>query len=511
MTDTYEADLAAITSSGPHPITDERRAFNRSVRDGIKDILPINDIHKKSDCDLIYRFLIAHRWNVVAAMDGLRAYVDWREQNRMNEVIWEKFPPEVEAMLPKWSGVDIFGHPVTYDRIDPKLVGVLLQTTDRATMLRAHFSTMEMGRRLCKAMNTDRISVFMDLSLLGASVFTNPAAIGFLKEASHLDQTYYPENMRTMVLCNAGWTFNLLWRVIKPLLDERVQKKVQVFATVTPVDLAKWIPLDQVPKKYGGEADNEPNPPHSCIAEVATLPVGSPLGSAATGTAERGAAAPGCEQEDDFHSVASTAPEDHEELDEVPPAAETAAPPRPQRSSKEIEMLIRKEATAGGPRVFIGEIEGTAFAQTHGHLVVDPRPPFGTLATVVPESGHPMHPHLFVTDGDGIRFIVKKHQFHKALDVFKPAPGTTLKAGDGFKFSASCPDRTHMFDVRLPDGVTDKRDWALFSHTRVADAPLCERQGMFVVFRKELTLLPQATLFALFVAINDLWPFNNTD
>ncbi len=62
------------------------------------DILPIDDIHKVSDCDLIYRFLIAHRWDVAKAADGLRAYAERRAKNRMNDVLWEEFAPEVKQM-----------------------------------------------------------------------------------------------------------------------------------------------------------------------------------------------------------------------------------------------------------------------------------------------------------------------------------------------------------------------------------------------------------------------------
>ena len=103
-TDPYEEELKRFEHSGPHEIDDERREKNREVRALLKDIMPIDDIHKISDCDLVFKFLIARRWDSEAAAKGLREYATWRAGNKMNEVLWEEMPGlRVPRLRPLWQ------------------------------------------------------------------------------------------------------------------------------------------------------------------------------------------------------------------------------------------------------------------------------------------------------------------------------------------------------------------------------------------------------------------------
>jgi hypothetical protein len=254
----YEAELRRITTSGLHEIDDEQRLLNRAVYADIADILPFDDVHKVSDCDLIYRFLIAKRWDTPEAAAALRAYNDWREEMGLNGILWEPVNDAVAAIMPCFRGTDNFGHPIFYDRPDPAKMGVMLVTYPREDILRAHFVMMEQGRRLCKIMGTDRVSCVLDMAMLNMALVTNPTAVGFLKEMSHLDQTYFPEHIRSLLITNHGWTFSIMYKVIRPLLDERVQKKIKFISSGAQRadDMAVWVDLARVPAAYGGEAED---------------------------------------------------------------------------------------------------------------------------------------------------------------------------------------------------------------------------------------------------------------
>ena len=201
--DEYHLDLELQTFSGPHEITDERRALNlktfdllrchHNPNDGRSTVLPFADIHKKSDCDLIYRFLIAKKWNVGDTIKGLLEYDVWRREHRLNEILWEKFPTDIVTVISKqYKAFDRLGHPVFFDKINPALLPNLLAKYSQEQLLRVHFRMMEEGRRLCKEYRSDRVTCLLDMSLLSLSLVANKAGIAYLREMARIDQLMYP-------------------------------------------------------------------------------------------------------------------------------------------------------------------------------------------------------------------------------------------------------------------------------------------------------------------------------
>ncbi|KAG5482865.1 hypothetical protein LSCM1_06897 [Leishmania martiniquensis] len=79
---------------------------NLTIRDPrqLKQILPIPDIHKISDCDLIYRFLIARRMDVSLATSDILHYIGFREKYNLNAILWDR---EVEAVFNGLDGEEL--------------------------------------------------------------------------------------------------------------------------------------------------------------------------------------------------------------------------------------------------------------------------------------------------------------------------------------------------------------------------------------------------------------------
>jgi hypothetical protein len=266
--------------SGPHEIGPEQQALNRQVFEMLKptEIMPFDDIHKLNDCDLIYRFLIAQRWDVDKTASELIEYTKWRKENNMNQILWETQPDDIVAVLPFYQGLDNDGNPIFYDRPSPALIGELLTRHTREEIIRGHFVMMEQGRRLQRAMGKDRVTCLFDMTMLNMSIVTNPSAVGLLKECSKLDQKYYPENMRTMMITNSGWTFGTLITCIKPMLDVRVQKKIQKLGSGANLqkDMAQYADPAQVPEDFGGAAPRNPSADAVKVLNVAELPPCTP-------------------------------------------------------------------------------------------------------------------------------------------------------------------------------------------------------------------------------------------
>ena len=282
----YEIDVEKQTRSGPHEITPEQRLANREVATALEaaGVMPIPDIHKLNDCDLIYRFLIAKKWDTKASADAIRAYAAWRKEQRIDSILWEEFPEDTKALSCVYMGFDREGHPVYFDKPDPKVLGKILVEHPKELLMRVHLQSMELGRRLQKLYDVDRVTCIIDFSMMSMSMVANPSAMRFMKELAHEDQTMYPENMRFMLICNGGWTFSSAYKVIKPVLDPRVQVKINFMGGKDALysDLDKFVEKANLPADLKGTLPSEPL---LSVEEVrrtdavgsAPLPLASPL------------------------------------------------------------------------------------------------------------------------------------------------------------------------------------------------------------------------------------------
>ncbi|GET87248.1 hypothetical protein, unknown function [Leishmania tarentolae] len=79
---------------------------NLTIRDPrqLKQVLPIPDIHKVSDCDLIYRFLIARRMDVNLATNDILHYIGFREKYNLDAILWDR---EVETLFNGLDGEEL--------------------------------------------------------------------------------------------------------------------------------------------------------------------------------------------------------------------------------------------------------------------------------------------------------------------------------------------------------------------------------------------------------------------
>ena len=545
----YDIDLEAITHSGPHEIDEEKKALNREVLGQCSDIFPIDDIHKINDADLIFRFLIAHRWKVEPAAKAMREYAEFRKENDLNNVLWEPMPEEALALKPKFQGFDRYGHPVFYDRPDPKMIAVLLQKLPRELLLKAHFAMMEQGRRWQKIHKTDRVSCVVDLSLLTMGAVTNTKAVGFLKEMAKTDQHYYPENMRTMCLCNGGWTFNGLWKIIRPLLDVRVQKKIQF--TNTPDQIDAWIPCDHIPVTHlGGRCAEDTgvlledftktapgSPPtilgHEPVPEVEVKRVSSAKKTAAPNPWSDDEPIPNQDDEDDgqlsFHSLPSSDDEDGSTVNgshvgspyasrsEYNAPTPTSPPPQipvlPRNISdtlpntpNTIDFIVRTIGVSG-PRRVEAYLDDRFLSYTTGNSILCGLSD-ALQAELLVEAGHPIHTYIVVVDDQRMpKYILKKRKLHREIQIFQPQVGATMVKKQKMQVVVDGP-RVHLLTCRMRQGSCDQRDWQITMHKDKNAVIQALKVGDSVRFQHSMSAINPSILFALSCAITELWFFS---
>lgn len=257
----YEEDFAAQKSSGPVVFTEEQRRKNKELFGRLTDLLPFEDAYKANDCDLIYRFLIGKHWNVGLAEKGLRDYIALRKKDRLDGLIGEQLHPTIGSVLcPSYRngtpcpiyGLDRDGLPVLWLSPDAaKLIAAMKQFTDE-DLLRGQMRAIELGRFVCRARGVDRCTYVIDLGGITMSS-VNKATLGFLKGVMNMLQVAYPEIMRRLLIFNTGWAVSAAWKVLRPLVDVRVQDKIR-FESGAPslAALETYMTADQVHPAFGG-------------------------------------------------------------------------------------------------------------------------------------------------------------------------------------------------------------------------------------------------------------------
>lgn len=73
------------------------------------------------------------------------------------------------------------------------------------------------------------------------------------KISSEIATNYYPEVGYKVIIINAPFVFNMLWKVAKTFLNEKTVKRVSVYGSDYKKDLLKIISEDQLPTFLGGK------------------------------------------------------------------------------------------------------------------------------------------------------------------------------------------------------------------------------------------------------------------
>ncbi|CCW69277.1 unnamed protein product [Phytomonas sp. Hart1] len=254
----YKRDFARLSESGQIVFTEKQKLKNLELRDAVRDLLPIDDDHKISDCDLIYRFLIGQKWDCKTAQARLRAYVQFRKEERINGILNECPPPILTSMLSVIYGVDVNGYPVVWIAPDHAILMSVLNSFQKKVLLRAQIQVMERGRFLAKALGVDRCLYVINFKKITLSS-VNSTILGFLKSMNIILQALYPEIMSKILVYNSGWVVANAWRVLKPLVDARVQEKVIFFNLPPSVKtLRDFVEPDQVLPEFGGTGKTDP-------------------------------------------------------------------------------------------------------------------------------------------------------------------------------------------------------------------------------------------------------------
>lgn len=227
------------------------RSLMEEVDEALKNTF--KNIHQGYPTETLERFLKARDWNVAKAHKMLVDCLQWRMQNQIDNILSKPIIPidlyraVRDSQLVGLSGYSKEGHPVI-------AVGVGLSTFDKASVhyyVQSHIQMNEYRDRVVLPSATKKygrhISTclkVLDMTGLKLSALNQ---VKLLSAISTIDDLNYPEKTETYYIVNAPYVFAACWKVVKPLLQERTRKKVQVLQGCGRDELLKIMDYESLP------------------------------------------------------------------------------------------------------------------------------------------------------------------------------------------------------------------------------------------------------------------------
>ncbi|XP_002984078.2 phosphatidylinositol/phosphatidylcholine transfer protein SFH1 [Selaginella moellendorffii] len=249
----------ARTGGGPQDLTlSQEEALNR-----FRSLLVEHNLVRKrdTDCDLL-RFLRARSFDVAKAKAMYEAMLDWRMQVGA-DTIRETFDfPErnlVKNLYPHFHHkTDKLGRPLYIEKLGQLQVDELMKITTMDRMMMEHIQEWEILIEwkfpACSRKAGKTISQSLAiLDLKGVTMkHMSKQVRHFIQNISKVDQDYYPEFLGKMFIVNAPMAFKAIWTVIKPWLDKRTQKKIEVHGSNFAPKLLELVDKQNLPEFLGG-------------------------------------------------------------------------------------------------------------------------------------------------------------------------------------------------------------------------------------------------------------------
>lgn len=228
---------AALEKYGSKRFVD---TFWRFVANDIPDVMAL-------------KFLRARKWEVNAGVAMLAACMKWRIESDVEDIVRkgeegmkdaDGFIRQMEIGKSYTHGTDKQGRPVCY------ILVRIHRLFDQSAKALEDFVLYQMESVRCLfTYPIDKITMIFDMTGFGLANMDWRCILFIVKCL----EAYYPESLNSVLVHNAPWLFQGIWRILAPMLDPVVRAKVQF--TKNTEDLQVHIHKDHLIKQLGGVSE----------------------------------------------------------------------------------------------------------------------------------------------------------------------------------------------------------------------------------------------------------------
>jgi len=216
------------------------------------------------DDPALLRFLRARKFDVAKAKEMLLDAEQWRIDFKVDDLVQNfefKEKAEVNKYYPQfYHKTDRDGRPIYIEQLGKLDIPALYSCTtpERQLQRLVHEYERSLLHRLpaCSRDSGHPVETYCTILDLGnISISSFYRVKDYVMQASSVGQNRYPETMGKFFIINVPWTFSAVWSIIKPWLDEVTVKKINILSGAYRDELLKQIPIENLPKQFGGECD----------------------------------------------------------------------------------------------------------------------------------------------------------------------------------------------------------------------------------------------------------------
>lgn len=294
--DNYDFPTTSVVTREGHPgyLTAGQQAQVHQLR----LMLEAEGLKQRLDTLTLLRFLRARKWDVNAAKKMFVESEEWRN----NLTVWdpatgayrpmslapedpEKNPPteplKLDELVRTWDKDGSFkrelskyykqfyhktdkdGRPCYFEKLGGVDFATLRQkkyTNDRMLLNLAVEYEKMVDPRLpaCSRQAGHLLETSCSvLDVQGVSITGQQTIINYIRQASAMSNSNYPERLGKMYVINAGWAVTMVWKLVKVFLDPVTASKIDVIGSSYKSTLLQHITAENLPAMYGGQCQCE--------------------------------------------------------------------------------------------------------------------------------------------------------------------------------------------------------------------------------------------------------------
>lgn len=203
------------------------------------------------------RFLAHQSWNIDAALEQYTAYIKWRKDNKVDDILSTKVQQYdlIRACIPySLHGFAKNGSPIYMEKTGRVHTWAAAQIDSNQFFWHHVRGVEEMFAKMRESSaktgrTIDKVITIIDFTGLNLG---HRHAIGLLQTATQVDLKYYPGIVGDIYVINVPFFVPGLWDMVKSFLPMSTITKIHMLGADFKEVLLKHIDADQLPEEYGG-------------------------------------------------------------------------------------------------------------------------------------------------------------------------------------------------------------------------------------------------------------------
>jgi len=207
--------------------------------------------------DIPKRFLTVAKGDPILGRKRYESTMKWRKENRMDDIVEEPniYYKVIKQYYPHYYHLRGKNNEPCYYENPPRFNLKKLRTTGMVMDDLVRYYALVREYMWTKIEPSEEGKSIYILDLEGMSIFDfTGEVVEFVKRTAKFTGEHYPARSATIFVVNVPSWFNIIWKVVSPIVDDVTKDKVRILRGKANIlkALKKKIPIENIPPEYGG-------------------------------------------------------------------------------------------------------------------------------------------------------------------------------------------------------------------------------------------------------------------